>query len=127
MANKPGTENKSLQSATGNGKEVKGFRYPYPAPYVLALMEDEFGALDKMSDSPTKHAYHFSLMVVALLELQREGKLKEVIGLTKGERRKAASDVLERKKIKSYELLGARGKAALEVFFNALKANPKGQ
>ncbi len=115
----------SLQDATGGGKETEGIRYPYPAPHVLALMEDEFGSLDQMADSPTKHAYHFSLMLVSFLELQKGGELKRIVGLSKAERRVAAAEVLEKKKISTTEILGDRGKAAMEVFSNALKAGKR--
>ena len=115
----------SLRDATGGGKETEGIRYPYPAPHVLALMEDEFGALDEMQKSPTRHAYHFSLMLVSFLELQKEGELKRTIGMSKAERRVAAAEVLEKKKISTTEILGGRGKAAREVFFNALKAGKR--
>ena len=117
----PSTNDKSsLQDATGQGKETKGYRYPYPAPHVLAFMEDEFGSLEEMRGTPLRHAYHFTLMLIAALELQKEGKLKEMIGMSKADRRVLAAEVLDRKKIKGNELLGDRGKAALTVFSDAL-------
>lgn len=110
----------SLQDATGQGKETEGIRYPYPAPYVLAFIEDEFGPLDEMSGAPTKHAYHFSLMVVAFLEMQKQGRLKEVAGMSQKERGEACFEFLEKKKITTRDILGAQGRAAMEVFFKAL-------
>ena len=65
----------SLQNATGQGKETEGIKYPYPAPHVLAFMEDQFGSLDKMADALTRHAYHFALMLVFYLEMQKRKKL----------------------------------------------------
>jgi len=115
----------SLQQATGQGKETEGIKYPYPAPHVLAFMEDEFGSLDEMRTAPTRHAYHFSLMLIACLELQKEKNLKKMIALSKAERRVFAAEVLERKKIVTQEILGDRGKAAMEVFSNALGARVK--
>lgn len=110
----------SLQGATGQGKETEGIRYPYPAPYVLAFIEDEFGSLDEMMGAPTKHAYHFSLMLVAFLEMQRQGKLENVVGLSREEREKACHKLLKEKKISTTDILGAHGKAAMEVFSKAL-------
>ena len=111
----------SLQTATGQGKETEGIKYPYPAPHVLAFMEDQFGSLDKMADSPTRHAYHFSLMVVFYLEMQKRKRLKEIVVMTEKERKAASADFFEKENIDMGKI-SLYQKAAMEVFSNALGA-----
>ncbi len=114
----------SLQDATGEGKETKGIKYPYPAPHVLAFMEDQFGSLDGMATEPTRHAYHFALMLVFYLEMQKRGRLKEIVVMTENERKVAAMDFLKKEKIEIGEIAPYQ-KAAMEVFSNALGARRK--
>ena len=113
-------EKSSLQGATGQGKETEGIKYPYPAPHVLAFMEDQFGSLDQMATAPTRHAYHFSLMLVFYLEMQKKKKLKEIVVMTEKERKVAALDFFEKEKI-GMDKINQYGQAAMEVFSNALR------
>ena len=114
----------SLQNATGQGKETEGIKYPYPAPHVLAFMEDQFGSLDQMANAPTRHAYHFALMLVFYLEMQKRGRLKEVVVMTENERKVAAMEFLEKENIEIGKISPYQ-KAAMEVFSNALRAESK--
>ena len=114
----------SLQNATGQGKETKGIKYPYPAPHVLAFMEDQFGSLDQMANAPTRHAYHFSLMLVFYLEMQKRKRLKEIVVMTEKERKLAAMDFFEKEKI-DMGRINLYGVAAMEVFSNALRVENK--
>jgi len=114
----------SLQNATGQGKETEGIKYPYPAPHVLAFMEDQFGSLDQMANAPTRHAYHFALMLVFYLEMQKKGRLKEVVVMTENERKVAAMEFLEKENIEIGKISPYQ-KAAMEVFSNALRAESK--
>ena len=114
----------SLQNATGQGKVTEGIKYPYPAPHVLAFMEDQFGSLDEMATSPTRHAYHFALMLVFYLEMQKKGRLKEIVVMTENERKVAAHDFLKKEKIEIGGISPYQ-KAAMEVFSNALRAGKK--
>ena len=114
----------SLQNATGQGKETEGIKYPYPAPHVLAFMEDQFGSLDEMATSPTRHAYHFALMLVFYLEMQKRKRLEEIVVMTENERKVAAMKFLEKEKIEIGKISPYQ-KAAMEVFSNALRAGKK--
>ena len=114
----------SLQNATGQGKETEGIKFPYPAPHVLAFMEDQFGSLDQMANAPTRHAYHFALMLVFYLEMQKKGRLKEVVVMTENERKVAAMEFLEKENIEIGKISPYQ-KAAMEVFSNALRAESK--
>ena len=114
----------SLQNATGQGKETEGIKYPYPAPHVLAFMEDQFGSLDGMATEPTRHAYHFALMLVFYLEMQKRKRLKEIVVMTENERKVAAMEFLEKEKIEIGGISPYQ-KAAMEVFSNALRAKNK--
>ena len=117
-------KNSSLQKATGQGKETEGIKYPYPAPHVLAFMEDQFGSLDQMATAPTRHAYHFALMLVFYLEMQKRKRLKEIVVMTENERKVAAMEFLEKEKIEIGGISPYQ-KAAMEVFSNALGARRK--
>ena len=114
----------SLQKATGQGKETEGIKYPFPAPHVLAFMEDQFGSLDQMANAPTRHAYHFALMLVFYLEMQKRKRLKEIVVMTENERKVAAMEFLEKEKIEIGKISPYQ-KAAMEVFSNALGARKK--
>ncbi len=111
----------SLQKATGQGKETEGIKYPFPAPHVLAFMEDQFGSLDQMANAPTRHAYHFALMLVFYLEMQKRNRLEEIVVMTGDERKVAAYKFLKKEKIEIGKISPYQ-KAAMEVFSNALGA-----
>ncbi len=114
----------SLQNATGAGKETGGIKYPYPAPHVLAFMEDQFGSLDQMANVQKKHPYHFLVMLVFYLEMQKKKRLKEIVVMTEEERKVAALNFFEKEKI-DVGKINLCGQAAMEVFSNALGAKPK--
>lgn len=114
----------SLQNATGQGKETEGIKYPYPAPHVLAFVEDEFGSLEKLRNEPEKHAYQMSMMITFYLEMQKRKRLKEIVVMTENERKVAAMDFFEKENldmVKSSPYI----KAAMEVFGNARRAGKK--
>lgn len=114
----------SLQNATGQGKETEGIKYPYPAPYVLAFVEDEFGSVEEIANNPQRHAYQMSIMLVFYLEMQKRKRLKEIVVMTKEERKVASVDFFEKEKI-SMEKFNPYAKAAMEVFGNALGAKTR--
>ncbi len=118
----------SLQDATGQGKETEGIKYPYPTPHVLAFMEDQFGSLDQMAAVQKKHPYHFLIMLVFYLEMQKKKRLKEIVVMTEKEREVAANDFFEKEKI-DVGKINLYGQAAMEVFSNALgaKTSKKGK
>jgi len=111
----------SLQNATGQGKETEGIRYPYPAPHVLAFVEDEFGSIEEISRAPQRHAYQMGLMLVFYLEMQKRKKLKEVVVMTRKERKVASVDFFEKKNL-DVSKTSPYIAAATEVFSNALGA-----
>jgi len=123
MIGPSGKSRSGLQRATGQGKETEGIKYPMPTPMTLAFIEEEFGSLDSIRKNPLRHAYRMTLMLVFFLEMQKDGKQKEVAGMTAKERREAASELLEKKKIAIGKPFDTRAKAAMEVFTSALGAS----
>lgn len=111
----------SLQNATGQGKETEGIRYPYPAPHVLAFVEDEFGSIESISQAPQRHAYQMGLMLVFYLEMQKRRKLREIVIMTKKERKIASLDFFEKENL-DISKTSPYIAAATEVFSNALGA-----
>jgi len=114
----------SLQKATGQGKETEGIKYPYPAPHVLAFIENEFGSLEKIKDEPERHAYQMGLMITFYLEMQKGGRLKEIVVMTKKERQEASVDLFEKENFDMGKI-NSHIKAAMEVFGNAQGARRK--
>ena len=111
----------SLQNATGQGKETEGIKYPYPAPHVLAFVENEFGSLEEIAAAPDRHAYQMGLMLVFYLEMQKRKRLKEIVVMTKKERQKASVDFFDKEGI-DVTKINPYAKAATEVFGKALGA-----
>ena len=111
----------SLQQATGAGKETEGIKYPYPAPHVLAFVENEFGSLPEIGAAPERHGYEMGLMLVFYLEMQKRKRLKEIIVMTTEERQVAALDFFEKEKI-DVSKLNPYAEAANAVFTKALGA-----
>ena len=120
LSSEQGKDRSGLQRVTGQGKEVEGIKYPMPTPMTLAFVEEEFGSLESMAKDPGRHKYRIAVMLVFFLEMQKEGKLGEVAAMTMRERRKAASDLLEEKKIAIGDSFNSRAKVANEVFTSAL-------
>lgn len=113
-------EQSSLQKATGQGKTTEGIKYSYPAPHVLAFIEDEFGAIDEIAKNPTRHAYQMGLMLVFYLEMQKRKRLKEIVIMTDKERKLAAMDFFEKEHI-DMRKTSPYIRAATEVFGSALE------
>lgn len=111
----------SLQDATGQGKETGGIKYPYPAPHVLAFMEDQFGPLDQLGDIQAKRPYNFLVMLIFYLEMQKKKRLKEIVMMSEKEREVASVLLFEKEKI-DIGKMNLYGQAAMEVFSNALGA-----
>jgi len=111
----------SLQNATGQGKETEGIKYPYPAPHVLAFVEDEFGSLEEIAVAPDRHAYQMGLMLVFYLEMQKRKRLKEIVIMTRKERQQASVDFFDKEGI-DVTKINRYAKAATGVFGKALGA-----
>ena len=111
----------SLQNATGQGKETDGIKYSYPAPHVLAFVEDEFGSLEEISKAPHRHAYQIGLMLVFYLEMQKRKKLGEVVVMTDKERKIASVNFFEKENL-DMSKTSPYIKAATAVFSKALEA-----
>lgn len=109
-----------LQKMTAQGVQTGEIKYPRPTLNVLAVLEEECGRLETMTDPTVKQVR----LMIYLLEMQKIGKEEEVEKMTSEERKLGAAKLVKEKNI-NVENITEYNRAANAAFMPARRPKKK--
>jgi len=109
-----------LQKVTGQGVQTGEIKYPRPTLNVLAVLEEECGRLETLTNPTVKQVR----LMIFLLEMQKVGKEEEVEKMTSEERKLGAAKLIKEKDI-NIENLADYSQAANAAFMPARRPKKK--